>query len=263
MYVIPVNIFLNFWHCNKFRSHTLLKVNTGSVPISLTGTLLLLFCCFHRARNSESPGSTVQSRNFWVAQRTIHESLGCPCYFRAVRIWCDQKLEWNNYIVICNLLSTSNKKVWDWYFRFSNCLEIWQETWQQCCQAMPVIFQSACLEYFKTQPHSFESSRDMRDLKIRRLSYNLVNRGPVSMSHVKQHQRKIFWKFISRETDYPTCNCGLPVMFMGHIWRPSSGSIDAFLIFCVILLLFLLTFFWLVCYCSMCVCFSQGTTVVK
>ena len=44
---------------------------------------------------------------------------------------------------------------------------------------------SPWLEYFKTQPHSFESSSHMRDHEIRCLKknlYNLVNRGPVSMS---------------------------------------------------------------------------------
>ena len=63
-------------------------------------------------------------------------------------------------------------------------MEIWQVARQQCFQATPAILQSTCLEYFKIQPHSFESSRDMRDVKIRRLSYNLVNIGPVSMPHI-------------------------------------------------------------------------------
>ena len=132
--------------------------------------------------------SAVQNRNSWVAQRTIHDgSLDGPCNFWVVRIWCDQKWKWNNNIVIhvCYLFSTNNKKAWHWYFKLSYRLV----TRQQGCQATPAIFQSTCLECFKTQPHKLESSRDIRDLKIRRLSYNLVNIGPVSMS--------LMWKGVS------------------------------------------------------------------
>ena len=60
---------------------------------------------------------------------------------------------------------------------------------QQGCQATPVIFQSTCLEYFKTQPHNLESSRDMRDLKIKRLSYNFHICEKPSAKHILEiHQ---------------------------------------------------------------------------
>ena len=43
-------------------------------------------------------------------------------------------------------------------------LDALQVAQQQCCPATPVIFQSTWLDYFKTRPRRFKSSRDMRDL---------------------------------------------------------------------------------------------------
>ena len=113
----------------------------------------------------------------------------------------------------------------------------------QGCRATPVIFQNTCLEYFTTQPHSFESSRDLREMSQLKLSEfrpcfsvtfidGILPKGPcppcLRMAHrallawypryMKRRQRKIFWKFISHKMDYLTCKYGSPVMFMGRIW---------------------------------------------
>ena len=50
-------------------------------------------------------------------------------------------------MVLCCLFSTSIKKARNWYFEFSNCLEIWQVAWQRRCQATCHI--SKQLEYVR------------------------------------------------------------------------------------------------------------------
>ena len=60
--------------------------------------------------------------------------------------------------------------------------------------------------------------------------YDVVNellpdhRSPLSKLHKVIKQRKIFWKFISRKTDYFRFNYGSPILFMGRIWRPSLDT---------------------------------------
>ena len=130
----------------------------------------------------------------------------------------DMKLK-QQYRNVLYLFSTSNKKARDWYCKFSYRLEIWPVAPQHVCQAAPVIFQSTCLEYLNTQSHSFESSRDMRDLKIRRPSHNLVILGTVSMSHIWNGISEKYFENSCRKTDYPTCNKGSPIAFIGPIWR--------------------------------------------
>ena len=58
--------------------------------------------------------SAVQIRKFWVAQRTIHgrsRSLGGPCYIWVVHIWCGQKWQWNNNIVIYFQPATEKREI--------------------------------------------------------------------------------------------------------------------------------------------------------
>ena len=134
-----------------------------------------------------------------------------------------KKWKWNNNIIMCYLFSTSNKKAWDWYFILSHGFEIWQVARQQGCRATPVIFQSTCLVYFKIQPQSFESSRDLRDLKIRLLSYNLVNLGRVSMSHMWNGVSKKYFgnSSVAKRTTLPVTMdrlLHLWVAFGDHLW---------------------------------------------
>ena len=119
---------------------------------------------------------------------------------------------------MCYLFLTSNKKAWDWYFKFPSRLEIWQVAKQKSCQTTPVIFQSTCLEYLR---HNLAALRVQEILRLGVLRHVQLSesRPCLNVTDVKRRRRKVFWKFIGRKTDYPTCNYGSPLAVIGCIWR--------------------------------------------
>ena len=66
-----------------------------------------------------------------------------------------------------------------------------------------------------TKSQSFDTSWDLR---IRVDILQLIE--TMFRCHTDVKWQKIFWKFISCKTDHSMCNNGLPVSFMGPIWRP-------------------------------------------